>query len=789
MNQSEVKPQDTSAPPTQGRSLNVRTLKLADARCIRNLASDYYSGSEIHGCVDHKLAPSLSPGKRMTPMGIRMQNNWLAAHELRSAKGSGQSGSPGWKLLRLKMISLNWQRAQRTACLVAIMTIVHPTQAQETKPAEPNVAAANRAVQSQLPFGDRQDFEDAMRGFIATTPDPVNPDRYAFLEHAAPPSVNPSLWRQAQLNATNGLFKVTDGVYQVRGFSVANMTIVEGKTGIIVIDTLATPGAAREALNLYFAHRPRKKVVAVIYTHSHGDHYGGASGVVSPADAAAGKTKVIAPAGFMEAITTEAVVAGNLTARRAQYQFGAPLPIGERGDVDYGEGKNVSRGASGAGEIIPPNETIQQPIETRTVDGVNFIFQLALDSEAPSEMLIYLPQSHVLDVAEDVGHTLHNLLPLRGAVVRDANRWSQYLNAALEKFGADAQVVIDQHTWPVWGNERARAYLANHRDLYKYVHDQTIRMMNQGLGPNEIAEALTMPPGLENDWSVRGYYGTLSHDSKAVYQRYVGWYDGNPATLNRLPRVEEAKKYLEYMGGSATVIARARDDFKAGHYRWVAEVMDQVVFADPSNMEARNLAADAFEQLGYLAESATWRNAYLLGAQELRSGVRRRARSVPGVSAQMLHALPITQVFDYLGTRVDGPRAGPASVVINWQFTDTHESLASTLEHGALTSILGKTTQNAVATVTATRMVFESVILGQRTLADAIEHHDITTSGDAKAVSDLWALLVDFESGFPVVEPVGLTQRDSLIVNPSQSPANGTTVEIVKTARRAINAN
>ena len=648
---------------------------------------------------------------------------------------------------------LNWRRARMTACLIAIMTVVRPAQSQQTKSAEPNVAAANQAVQSRLPFSDRQDFDDAMRGFIATTPDPANPDRWAFLEREAPPTVNPSLWRQAQLNATNGLFKVADGVYQVRGFSQANMTIVEGTTGLIVIDTLTTPGAAREALNLYYVHCPRKPVLAVIYSHSHGDHYGGASGVVSQADAATGKTKVIAPAGFMEAVIGEAVIGGNAKARRAQYQFGMPLPVGERGNVDEGLGKNDSRGASGFGSIIAPNDTIQQPMETRTIDGVAFIFLLALDSEAPSEMLIYLPQSHVLDVAEDATHTLHNLLPFRGSVVRDANRWSQYLNAALEQFGADAQVLIAQHTWPVWGNERVRTRLANQRDLYKYVHDQTIRMMNQGLGPTEIAEALTVPPGLENDWSARGYYGTISHDSKAVYQRYIGWYDGNPATLNRLPRVEEAKKYLEYMGGSAAVIARARDDFKAGRYRWVAQVMDQVVFADPSNQEARSLAADAFEQLGYLAESSTWRNAYLLGAQELRTGVGRGARSVPGISPGMLHAMQISQVFDYLGTRVDGPRAGAANIVINWQFTDTHESLASTLEHGALTSITDKNAPNAVTTVKTTRTVFESVILGRRTLADAMEQREITTVGDAKAVSDLLALLVDFEAGFPVVEP------------------------------------
>jgi len=697
-----------------------------------------------------------------------MLNNTPAPHELCSLEGSARSDVPRWKCSRLGKIAgsrmkrstfvvrslfLNWRRARWTACFIAITAIIHPAQSQQTKPVEPFVAASNQAVQSKLPFSDRQDFEDATRGFIATTPDPNNPNRYAFLKQEGPPTVNPSLWRQAQLGTIDGLFKVADGVYQVRGFSDANMTIVEGTSGLIVIDTLTTPSAAREALNLYFTHRPRKPVVAVIYSHSHGDHYGGASGVVSQTDVTAGKTKVIAPAGFMEALVGEALVGGNAKARRTQYQFGMSVPVGERGYVDSGLGKNDSRGARGAGPIIVPNDTIQQRVENRTIDGVPIIFQLALDSEAPSEMLIYLPQAHVLDVAEDATHAMHNLLPFRGAVVRDANRWSQYLNAALEQFGADAQVLIAQHTWPVWGNERVRARLANQRDLYKYLHDQTIRMMNQGLGPTEIAEALTIPPGLENDWSTRGYYGTLSHNSKAVYQRYLGWYDGNPAYLDRLPRVEEAKKYVEYMGGSAAVIARARDDFKAGHYRWVAQIMDQVVFADPSNAEARSLAADAFEQLGYLAESATWRNAYLLGAQELRSGVRGGGQSVPGVNAEVLHAMPIAVVFDYLGTRIDGPRAGIASLVINWKFTDTGESLASTLEHGALTSITGKTAQNAVTTVTTTRAVLESVILGRRTLADATEHGEIRTLGNAKAVSDLFALLVDFKSGFPIIEP------------------------------------
>jgi alkyl sulfatase BDS1-like metallo-beta-lactamase superfamily hydrolase len=605
--------------------------------------------------------------------------------------------------------------------------------AQMPKAAEPAVAAANRAILEQLPFTDRQDFEDAMRGFVANTPGDADP--YSFLKQDPPPTVNPSLWRQAQLNAISGLFRVAEGVYQVRGFSLANMTIVEGTNALIIIDTLSTAGAAREALDLYFRTRPRRPVAAVIYTHSHSDHYGGTEGVISAAEVAARKAIVLAPAGFVEAVVAESVTGGNAMSRRAQYQFGTPLPRGERGNVDAGLGKMESRGnaASGAGTIIMPTDTIERPTETRTIDGVTFTFQLAMGSEAPSEMLIYLPQAHVLDAAEDATHTLHNLLPFRGTVVRDANGWSHYLNNALEQFGPDAQVMIAQHHWPVWGNERVQERLASHRDLYKYVHDQTVRMMNQGKGPAEIAEVLTMPPGLENDWSARGYYGTIAHDSKAVYQRYIGWYDGNPANLNPLPRIEDAKKYVEYMGGAAAVVTRARDDFKAGNYRWVSEVLERVVFAEPQNKEARSLAADAYEQLGYAAESATWRNAYLLGAQELRNGVRGGARNVPGVSATMLRAMPIDLVFDYLGTRLDGPRAGAAKLVINWRFTDTREMLTSTLEHGALTSVAGKNAGVAVASVTATRAAFEEVILKQRTLEDAIAKGGITIGGNAES--------------------------------------------------------
>ena len=638
----------------------------------------------------------------------------------------------------------------RTFIAIIFALVAHAVHAQEAKPAQPDVAAANQAVLSQLPFGDRQDFEDANRGFIATVP--ANPDRYAFLKGAPPSTVNPSLWREAQLDAINGLFKVTDGVYQVRGLSVAAMTIIEGQTGIIVIDTLASPGEAKTALDLYFAHRPKKPVVAIIYSHDHGDHYGGASGVIAPADAAAGKVKVIAPFGFMPAVIEEASVAANLAGARGQFQFGGGLPVGGRGTVDYGEGEVVSRGPAGAGPIVPPNDIIKKPFETRVIDGVPFEFQLALDTEAPSEMFIYLPKAHVLDVGEDDSHTLHNLLPIRGTLVRNGLSWSQALNTALDHFGGDVQILINQHQWPVWGNARVRASLEDHRDLYKYIHDQTLRMMNQGMNPREIAGAMTMPPGLEKDWSLRGYYGALPQDVMAVYQRYSGWYDGNPANLNRLPPVEEAKKTIEYMGGASAAIAKAREDFKAGNYRWVAEVMDQVVFADPSNKEARELAADAFEQMGYASENAPWRNSYLLAAQKLRSTAPAAQRSTPAITPEILHVMTAGEMFDYLGTRVDGPRAGAAKVVIAWRFTDTKERLVSTLEHGALTWSTRKTDSHADATVTTTRQVLEPVILGQKTLADAMGH-GMSVSGNANAMSDLWALLVDFKTGIALVEP------------------------------------
>jgi alkyl sulfatase BDS1-like metallo-beta-lactamase superfamily hydrolase len=447
------------------------------------------------------------------------------------------------------------------------------------------------------------------------------------------------------------------------------------------------------------------------------------------------------------------VIAGNAMARRGQYQFGISLPRGERGNVDAGLGKYDNRGAPNSPSIIAPTDSITQAVERRTVDGVQFVFQLTPASEAPAEMHFFLPQARVLDVAENATHTLHNLLPLRGTEVRDAKGWSQFLGEALELFGADAQVLIAQHHWPVWGNERVTRALRQQRNLYKFVHDQSVRMMNQGYTPADIAEALTLPASLAQVWSARGYYGTLSHNSKAVYQKYIGWYDGNPSNLNPRPPTEAGKKFVEYMGGAAAAIARARGDFQQGNYRWVAQVMNQVIFADPGNKDARSLAADALEQLGYLAESATWRNAYLLGAQELRSGPPDSRRS--SIDPDMLHAMSIGWAFDVLGTQVNGARAQATRIVVNWHITDTGQRLASTLEDGALTYVVGKEVSGADVSVTLTRAAFDAMLIGRQSLAVALQQGIVTTTGNANKLTELISLLDDSDASFPVVEPRG----------------------------------
>src|SRR5215470_13117140 len=587
----------------------------------------------------------------------------------------------------------------------------------QPKDAEPATRQMHAEVLRSLPFGDRADFDDAQRGFIAPLPDDIKSadgqrtiwsmQRYAFVTGEAPPTVNPSLWRQAQLNNFNGLFKVIDRVYQIRGLDDSNMMIVESDTGLIVVDTLSAAESAKAAMDLYSQHRPRKPVVAVIYTHSHVDHFGGVKGVLSEDDVRAGQVKIVAPDRFMEHAVAETIVVGTAMFRRSLYQFGPVLPTSERGQVDAGHGKSIPRG--GTFTLIAPTDLIKDSYDVRTIDGIDIEFHLVPGSEAPAEMTLYFPQFRLLNMAEVTNHTMHNLYALRGAEVRDGRLWSSYINEALDRYGGRTDVLIAQHQWPTWGAERIAAFLKKQRDMYKFIHDQSVRLLNRGYTPNDIAEILTLPVSLAADWSARGYYGTLSHNAKAVYQKYLGWYDANPANLSPLPPVEHARMTVEYMGGAAVAIARAREDFKAGHYRWVASAMNQVVFADPANRAARELGADALEQLGFQAESATWRNAYLIGAMELRNGVPK----IPGfniVNADTVKALNNEMFFDFLGVRLNAAKAEGKTLVINWSFTDSNQRIALNLDNSALTYVAGKQAPNADATVTLARATLDAVI-------------------------------------------------------------------------------
>jgi alkyl sulfatase BDS1-like metallo-beta-lactamase superfamily hydrolase len=629
------------------------------------------------------------------------------------------------------------------------------------KDAEPATRAANAAVRAALPFEDRRDFTDARRGLIATLPGGIaraasgqviwRLSDYDFLDaEEAPATVNPSLWRMARLNREAGLFHVTDRVYQLRSLDIANMTIVETDNGLVIIDTLMTCEIARAGLELYYAHRPRRPIVAVIYTHSHIDHFGGVKGIISVQDVAAGRIPVIAPNGFMEAVGGENVLAGLPMTRRAQYQFGTLLPTGERQQVDAGIGKGFARGTV---SLIAPTDLIEAPIETRVIDGVEFVFHLAPETEAPAEMHIHLPNLRVLDMAENATHHLHNFIPLRGSLARDPRIWSHYLAEAIELFADKSDVLIGQHHWPTWGRDNIVAFLSRQRDLYKYIHDQSLRLMNKGLRPAEIAEALDLPPDLARDWSVRGYYGTVSHNAKAVYQRYLSWYDGNPANLNPLPLAEAATKTIAYMGGGEAVLARAQADFARGEYRWVAQVASQLVFAEPDNEGARSLAADAFEQLGYQAESATWRNAYLYGAQELREGVA-RLPARPPLSPDLVSALGIDILFDYLAIRLDPAKAVGQRWRFDWLVSDTGERAALTLKHSTLTCRRGKTEMNPDASVISTRAALDRVALRPQALAEVLADGTCkVTGGDVMKLEALFAMFEDFALMFDIVTP------------------------------------
>lgn len=618
---------------------------------------------------------------------------------------------------------------------------------------------SNAAVLKQLPFSDRTDFESISKGLIAPFKGQIKDasgkviwdvQAYDFLaKDQAPESVNPSLWRLAQLNAHAGLFEVSPKLYQVRGLDLANMTIIEGDDGLIIIDPLTMAETAKAALDLYYANRPHKPVVAVIYSHTHVDHFGGVRGVIDEADVKAGKVKVFAPAGFMEHVMSENVMAGNAMSRRAQYQFGSLLPRGENGQVDAGLGKSSPTG--GTVTLIPPTDLIAKELETRTIAGIQFEFQLTPGTEAPAEMNMYLPELKALCMAENATQMMHNVLTPRGAQVRDAKAWSQYLDDSLARYGDKADVLFAQHNWPTWGGERIRTFLADQRDMYAFLNDRTLHLLNQGLTPQEIADTITKLPGsLDQKWYTRGYYGSLSFNTRAVYQRYMGFYDGNPANLNPLPPVDTAKRTVEAMGGGAAVLDKMRKAMASGDYRWAAQLGNQLLFAEPDNADAHKAQAETLEQLGYQSENATWRNMYLTGAMELRNGVPPHAGT--SVSVDMVRAMSPEMFFDYLAVRLDSDKAVNHDLTLNWTFEDLQKDFNLTLRNGVLTHRAGLNAA-ADASVSLSKDTLEKISLKQLDFPTAMQKGLIKLQGNGKKLGELMGSLDTFGPQFNIVTP------------------------------------
>ena len=620
----------------------------------------------------------------------------------------------------------------------------------------------NARLLELLPFASKQDLEDATRGLVAPLPNDgvINNDKgkpvwdmrkFQFIldQEKAPDTVNPSLWRQSRLVMQGGLFKVVDGLYQVRNADLSNLTIIEGKTGIIIVDPLISAETARAALELYYQHRPRKPVVAVIHSHSHVDHYGGVRGVVSEDDVKAGKVKIVAPEGFLEAAVAENVLAGNAMSRRASYMYGNLLPPSPVGQVGAGLGTTTSNGTI---TLIPPTDIISKTGQKMNIDGLDFEFLMAPDSEAPAEMHWYIEQLKAVTCAENCCHTLHNTYSLRGAKIRDPLAWSKYLQQTLDMWGNKAEVMYGMHHWPVWGNDRVVTMTKMARDGYRYINDQTLRLANHGYTPDEVAETVKFPKELEQHWAMRGYYGSIYHNVKATYVKYLGWFDGNPANLHVLPPEEAAKKYVEFMGGEKAVLEKAQKAYDKGEYRWVAEVMNHVVFANPDNQAARNLAADAEEQMGYQAESGPWRNFYLTGAKELREGVK-QLPAPNTASPDTVRAMSLDLFFDYLGVRLNGPKAAGKTILLNLVFPDTKDKYVLALENGALNHTPNVQVKDADATVTIPRTVLDNIVLGETSLDKEIESGKVTVQGKKESLSELVALLDKFDFWFNIVTP------------------------------------
>ena len=629
------------------------------------------------------------------------------------------------------------------------------------KGASPATREANATLFRKLSFADEQDFADARRGLIGQSPETVirsssgdivwNLNPYAFLNgNQQFDTINPSLKRQAALNNIHGLFQLTDRVYQIRGYDLANMGIIVGDTGYIIIDPLTSMDTSKAAAELLYRHLGKKPVVAVVYSHSHADHWGGVKGVISEDDVTAGKVRVIAPAGFMDAAVSENIFAGNAMIRRTYYMYGATLPRDAQGQVDAGIGKSLPRTLSPS--LIPPTDTVTATGQEMIVDGVRIVFQMAPGSEAPAEMHLYFPQFQALFMADNCVTSLHNLLTPRGARVRNSLAWTGYIYEAIDLFVDKSEVVFVGHGHPLWGKSNIARFLKKQADIYKYIHDQTLRLANNGYTMAEIAEAIEPPDELGKEWFNRGYYATAGWNAKAVYQYYLGWHDANPAHVNELPPAEKSRRYVEFMGGADQLLSKAKESFARGEYRWVAEVMNHLVFADPQNEQARYLQADTLEQLGYQSESAVFRNFYLFGAQELREGVQKLYKKLPPAT-DVYQALTIDMIFDSMAVRINGTKAAGKTMAINWHFTDIEERHLLLLENAVLNHRKVGQDKDADVSLKLPRSVFIEIITGQATFLGRMLCGQIAYKGNIKKLSELMSLLDEPDPWFNIVTP------------------------------------
>lgn len=614
-----------------------------------------------------------------------------------------------------------------------------------------------------LDFADSTDFINANRGFIATLEDPIirnlddKPVRdlrnYDFIKDASPASVNPSLWRQSALNSIHGLFEVTEGIYQIRGFDLANMTFVASDNGWIVIDPLTAAESSAAGLALVEKQLGKRPIKAIIFTHSHIDHFGGIRGIVSPSEISSGAIELIAPDGFYEHALSENVIAGNAMLRRALYMYGILITKGPEGMVGSGLGQDNTRGTNG---VLKPSRTVINSSETLIIDGLQIDFENTPGAEAPSEMMFYFPKYKAFCQAEEINHTLHNLYTLRGANVRNGLKWSKYIDNTIVKYIAKTEISFGSHHWPTWGKEEILSFWEGQRNTYKYIHDRTMHLANQGFNMNEIADMIELPEAMASQWANRDYYGSLSHNSKAQYQLYYGWFDGNPAHLDPLPDKEEAIRYVRYMGGANATIEKAREDFDKKEYRWVASVLNHVVFADPSNQEARNLLADTYTQMGYRTENAPWRNFYLTGAAELRNGINKKAMPTNQLSTSpdIITNMPLETFYNYLAVRLDGDKAKGKRYTFNLIFPDIKTEMSVYLENEVLFNRMGYLAEEPDATITMNKSIFNKIITKQTSGLKMAMSGDLKIEGNKKAYQDFQDMVsAPFELLFNIVEP------------------------------------